>query len=149
MNANAPLAGDNPAARFRALLSRVPTGRTSPPRNASPPSLHSPATPSDLLESDLETPDISTIPQHSASSLSIARESLRSIFMRARRDPGGTPQKNKTPRATRRSSFDTSDADVASRTIRSKWKGKRKSLSDEEDIQSSSFLFPSLSVSVL
>ncbi|KAF8629203.1 hypothetical protein AX17_005788 [Amanita inopinata Kibby_2008] len=140
LTTNAHLAAETPAARLRALLSRVPAAR-SPPTNPVPPpfSSHPYTHPSDLVDSDLDAPDAyNRVPSASqqvasSSSFSHARESLRDIFIRARREPGGTPQREKTPRA-RRSSFDASEVDSFPRTVRDKFRrsAKRKSLSDEE-----------------
>ena len=115
LSAIAALAAETPAARLRALLSRVPNNKPLlvPPR-------------SDLVESDGDTTDDDPRPPSPSASVSLARESLRDIFMRARREPGDTPQKDKTPRP-RRGSFD--EIDQGARVRRP---GKRKSLSDEE-----------------
>ncbi len=106
------LAAETPAARLRAILSRVPNNKPLlvPPR-------------SDLLDSDVDTADDDPQP---TSHISFARETLRDMFMHAMREPGDTPQKDKTPRP-RRNSFD--ELDQRTRDRRS---GKRKSLSDEE-----------------
>jgi hypothetical protein len=125
---NAALAAETPASRLRALLSRVPNNKHTL-STIVPPS-HSR---SDLVDSDIDAPDE---PQRSpsanhtfttSSSLSLARESLRGIFTRARREPGDTPQKDSNRKA-RRSSFD--ELDPIPKTSRRS--GKRKSLSDEE-----------------
>ena len=105
---------DTPAARLRALLSRVPT------RSPTTPLLHPRSSPSEL-ESDYEGPQPPP---------SVARESLKDIFSRALRDPGDTPRKA----ARRRNSIDMSEVDASPRVERDqmKDKGKRKSLSDDE-----------------
>lgn len=105
---------DTPAARLRALLSRVPT--RSPTTPLLPPS----SSPSEF-ESDYETPQPPP---------SVARESLKDIFSRALRDPGDTPRKA----ARRRNSIDMSEVDASPRVERDRMKnkGKRKSLSDDE-----------------
>jgi hypothetical protein len=109
--------GDTPAARLRALLSRVPNESPSKaPDKASPP-------PTDL-ESDIDPPHFSpTTP-------SVARESLKDIFSRAMRDPGDTPKKG----ARRRNSIDVSEVESSprARKERARHKAKRRSLSDEE-----------------
>lgn len=111
------LAGaDTPAARLRALLSRVPTSSKSPTMP------HPRSSPSDI-ESDFDPP---------SNTPSIARESIKDLFSRALRDPGNTPQKEKT--RWRRNSIDISEVD-ATPTLRpenGRNKGKRRSLSDEE-----------------
>lgn len=105
---------DTPAARLRALLSRVPT------RSPTTPLVHPRSSPSEL-ESDYEAPQPPP---------SVARESLKDIFSRALRDPGDTPRKA----ARRRNSIDMSEVDAGPRVERDqmKNKGKRKSLSDDE-----------------
>ena len=115
VSASAALVAETPAARLRALLSRVPNNKPLlvPPR-------------SDLVDSDGDTTDDDPRPPSPSASVSLARESLRDIFMRARREPGDTPQKDKTLRP-RRGSFD--ELDQGTRIRRP---GKRKSLSDEE-----------------
>jgi hypothetical protein len=115
------LAGaDTPAARLRALLSRVPTSSKSP---AMP---HPRSSPSEI-ESDFDPP--TEIPSNTPS---IARESLKDLFSRALREPGNTPQKDKT--RWRRNSIDLSEVDATPRLQleNGRNKGKRRSLSDEE-----------------
>ncbi|KAF8736167.1 hypothetical protein AX14_000802 [Amanita brunnescens Koide BX004] len=85
-----------------------------------------PAPRSDVVDSDVDAADDDPRPPSPSASISVARESLRDIFMRARREPGDTPQKDKTPRL-RRGSFDELDQQT-----RVRLSGKRKSLSDEE-----------------
>jgi serine/arginine repetitive matrix protein 2 len=123
---------DTPAARLRALLAQVPN-TTSVSRtqllHEPPPSL-----PSDR-ESDFEPP-----PRWANASSSSVRESVRSLFVHALRDPGDTPRKG-----ARRNSIDSSGVEDSPRIDwvmqeRSRNKGKRTSFSDEElDMSSSSF----------
>jgi len=115
---------DTPAARLRALLAQVPnTSSTSRTQllHESPPSL-----PSDR-ESDFEPP-----PRWSNVSTGSARESLRSLFVHALRDPGDTPRKD-----ARRNSIDLSEVEDSPRNDRviqerARNKGERMSFSDEE-----------------
>jgi hypothetical protein len=111
-------AAETPAARLRALLSRVPTSST-------PPMPH-PVSPSEV-ESDFDPPN-ETLPN----TPSMARESLKDIFSRALREPGNTPQKEKAHR--RRNSIDLSEVDSTPRLQpeNSRNKGKRRSLSEDE-----------------
>ena len=114
---------ETPAARLRALLSRVPN---SPSNFREFPATPAPASDRD---SDIEPPQSGTTP-------SIARESLKDLFTRALRDPGDTPQKDRR----RRNSIDVSEVDASPRVQkeRAKNKGKRRSLSNEEADKSSS-----------
>ncbi|CDO75530.1 hypothetical protein BN946_scf184871.g11 [Trametes cinnabarina] len=117
------LPAETPAARLRALLARVP----NTPDSATPhaPSFRPPAPPSiSEPDSDFEPP------YPSAMSSSIARESLKELFSRALRSPGNTPRKGKL----RRNSIDASEVEASPRVEeeRAKYKGKRRSLSDEE-----------------
>lgn len=111
---------DTPAARLRALLSRVPGSLKSPavPQPRSSPS---------EIESDFDPPNGTA-----SNTPSIARESIKDLFSRALREPGNTPQKNK-PR-WRRNSIDASEVDTTPRLQpeNGKSKGKRRSLSDDE-----------------
>lgn len=112
---------ETPAERLRALLSRVPTSTKTTPMP------HRPShTPSEI-ESDFDLPD----DPHFATP-SMARESLKDIFSRALRDPGNTPQKEKS--RPRRNSIDVSEVEASPRVQRerAKNKGKRRSMSDEE-----------------
>ncbi|KAH9858548.1 hypothetical protein C2E23DRAFT_864453 [Lenzites betulinus] len=114
---------DTPAARLRALLSRVPNTPDSAPPHAS--SSRQPVLPPNSEpDSDFEPP-YSTV-----TTSSIARESLKEIFSRALRDPGNTPRKGKQ----RRNSIDASEVEASPRVEeeRAKYKWKRRSLSDEE-----------------
>lgn len=110
---------ETPAARLRALLSRVPN---SPSNSRDPPATPAPASDRD---SDFEPPRSGT-----TNTPSIARESLKDLFTRALRDPGDTPQKTRR----RRNSIDVSEVEASPRVRkeRAKNKGKRRSLSDEE-----------------
>ncbi|KAI0674763.1 hypothetical protein C8Q78DRAFT_964766 [Trametes maxima] len=123
-NASAPgLPADTPAARLRALLARVPNTPDSATPHAS--TSRMPALPSGSEpESDFEPP------YSSVTTSSVARESLKEIFSRALREPGNTPQKGKQ----RRNSIDTSEVEASPRVEeeRSRYRGKRRSLSDEE-----------------
>ncbi|KAI8975878.1 hypothetical protein BD414DRAFT_446773, partial [Trametes punicea] len=116
------LPADTPAARLRALLARVP----NTPDSATPhaPS-HRPPVPPSVSE-----PDSDFEPPYSiATTSSVARESLKELFSRALRSPGNTPRKGKQ----RRNSIDASEVDSSPRVEeRAKYKGKRRSLSDEE-----------------
>ncbi|RDB24915.1 hypothetical protein Hypma_008048 [Hypsizygus marmoreus] len=111
---------ETPAARLRALLSRTPVSSKPAPVPHPPPL-------SSDYESDFDPPNgiNSTAP-------SFARESLKDIFSRALREPGNTPQKERS--RPRRNSIDTSEVEASPRVQleRSKNKGKRRSLSDEE-----------------
>jgi serine/arginine repetitive matrix protein 2 len=109
---------DTPAARLRALLSRVPNQSSSANVPEKPPP------PPSELDSDFETPHFSPITP------SIARESLKDLFSHALRDPGDTPQK----RRRRRNSIDASEVEASPRVERerAKYKTKRQSLSDDE-----------------
>ncbi|KAI0829898.1 hypothetical protein BC628DRAFT_1359257 [Trametes gibbosa] len=114
---------DTPAARLRALLSRVPNTPDSATPHAS--SSRQPVLPpSSEPDSDFEPP-YSTV-----TTSSVARESLKELFSRALRDPGNTPRKGKQ----RRNSIDASEVDSSPRVEeeRAKYKWKRRSLSDEE-----------------
>jgi hypothetical protein len=118
LSASAALSTETPAVRLRALLNRMP--------NNKPLLVPHPAPRSDVVDSDVDAADDDPRPPSPSASISVARESLRDIFMRARREPGDTPQKDKTPRL-RRGSFDELDQQT-----RVRLSGKRKSLSDEE-----------------
>ncbi|KAI0298524.1 hypothetical protein BC826DRAFT_1103024 [Russula brevipes] len=92
------VAEDTPAARLRALLAQVPNTSSASRTQL----LHepSPSLPSDR-ESDFEPP-----PRWGDTSASSARESLRSLFTHALRDPGDTPRKD-----VRRNSIDLSEVE--------------------------------------
>ncbi|CCL98358.1 uncharacterized protein FIBRA_00353 [Fibroporia radiculosa] len=112
-------AAESASARLRALLRTTTT--TSPQR----PPLR-PATPSEA-DSDLDPP-YSTL-----ATPSFARESVKELFSHALRDSGGTPHKGRL----RRNSVGTAEADESLRIERvvqerTKAKGKRRSMSDEE-----------------
>ncbi|KAF4603800.1 hypothetical protein EYR40_000971 [Pleurotus pulmonarius] len=103
---------DTPAARLRALIS---SASAKFPQSTPPPPPKSPS----LLDSDFETP------------LAVGRDKssiadVKQIFSFALREPGDTPQKTRT----RRNSIDGSEVDGS--PVKSRDKGKRKSLSDEE-----------------
>jgi hypothetical protein len=123
---------ETPAARLRALLAQVPT--TSPASRTQLLHEPTPSLPSDR-ESDFEPP-----PRWANSSTTSARDSLRSIFTHALRDPGDTPRKD-----PRRNSIDLSEVEDSPRNDRvvqerARNKGKRMSFSDEElDKSSRSF----------
>ena len=127
---NAIPPSDTPAARLRALLSRVPN---SPPNSGVSPYAH---VSSSEPDSDFDPPRSSP-----SNTPSIARESLKDLFSRALRDPGDTPQKNGR---RRRNSIDISEVDSSPRDERerTKNKGKRRSLSDEEADKPSSEWYP-------
>jgi len=110
---------DTPALRLRALLARVPADKSHPVAPSSP-------------ESELDAPDFG-----SSTMRSYAKESLASLFSHARREPGDTPLKVARGRR-RRNSVDASDLESGSPRVQKvrqetrDYKGKRKSLSDEE-----------------
>lgn len=120
------LAADNPTARLRALLARVPNS----PNNATPTTSSRPLTlpATSEPESDFEAP------QSIVTTSSFARESLKELFSHALRD---TPRKHGRPR---RNSIDTSEVDASPRVEkeRERHKAQRRSLSDEEAEKSSS-----------
>ncbi|KAI0067171.1 hypothetical protein BV25DRAFT_1819465 [Artomyces pyxidatus] len=112
---------DTPVSRLRALLSRVPNTSQSQLLHERVPSLASD------LESDFDPP-----PKWNTTNGSMARENLKGIFSHALRESGDTPRKY-----GRRNSIDASEVEDSPRVQRvaqerSKNKGKRKSLSDEE-----------------
>lgn len=113
-----------PAARLRAILSRVPNGSSSP--DATPVATQPPKSMANY-ESDSDM-DISTQVNRAPSA---AHTSIRSIFSNALRPPGDTPQKQQRPR---RNSIDTSEVETSPRVERGQHRAKRKSLSlsDEE-----------------
>jgi hypothetical protein len=113
---------DTPAARLRALLSRIPN--TSPPNASGPPPPHQP-----LLSTTSEVESESEL-QYSPAASRSTRESLKNLFSRALREPGDTPRKERQ----RRNSVDVSEVEATPRVEmeRAKNKGKRKSMSDEE-----------------
>ncbi|KAI0644577.1 hypothetical protein C8Q79DRAFT_781572 [Trametes meyenii] len=132
------LPADTPAARLRALLARVPNTPDSATPHAS--TSRMPALPSGSEpDSDFEPP------YSSVTTSSVARESLKEIFSRALREPGNTPQKGKQ----RRNSIDASEVEASPRVEeeRSKYRGKRRSLSDEEAEKSSECPFDAGSAS--
>ncbi|KZT29055.1 hypothetical protein NEOLEDRAFT_1145361 [Neolentinus lepideus HHB14362 ss-1] len=107
---------DNPAARLRALLARVPNSFN----NDTP--LVPPQSSSDR-ESDFEPPE------SDSGAPSVARESLKELFSRVFQDSSDTP-----PKSRRRNSIDSSIIESTPRLPRSESKGKHKSgsFSDEE-----------------
>ncbi|KAH6914176.1 hypothetical protein BKA70DRAFT_657483 [Coprinopsis sp. MPI-PUGE-AT-0042] len=114
-----------PAARLRAILSRVPNGSLSP--DATPVATQPPKSVANY-ESDSDM-DISTQVNRAPSA---AHTSIRSIFSNALRPPGDTPQKQQ--QRPRRNSIDTSEVETSPRLERGQHRAKRKSLSlsDEE-----------------
>ncbi|KAF9467287.1 hypothetical protein BDZ94DRAFT_1156163 [Collybia nuda] len=111
---------ETPAERLRAVLARVPTSAKSTHMP------HSPVRTPSILDSDFEPPD------GYPATPTIARESLKAIFSRAVRDPGDTPQKERD-KLKRRNSIDASEVEASPRVSeRTKNKGKRRSLSDED-----------------
>ncbi|PBK73703.1 hypothetical protein ARMSODRAFT_986651 [Armillaria solidipes] len=120
MDASATLPEATAADRLRAVMARLPS---SSPSDATP----TPPSPSER-ESDFDQPHFGS------STASIAQESIRSIFSRARRDPGDTPQKDNRPR---RNSFDVTEVEAKPRAQKVKQEragniGRRQSMSDEE-----------------
>ncbi len=120
MDASATLPEATSSVRLRAVLARLPP---PPPSDATP----TPPSPSER-ESDFDQPHFGS------STASIAQESIRSIFSRARRDPGDTPQKDNRPR---RNSFDVTEVEAKPRAQKVKQEragniGRRQSISDEE-----------------
>ncbi|KAK0213031.1 hypothetical protein DFS33DRAFT_1285979 [Desarmillaria ectypa] len=121
MDASATLPEDTPAARLRAVMARLP-----PSSSPSTP-LPTPPSPSER-ESDFDQPHFGS------STASFAQESIRSIFSRARRDPGDTPRKDNRPR---RNSFDVTEVQASPRAQKVRQErarniGRRQSMSDEE-----------------
>ncbi|KAF8972910.1 hypothetical protein BDZ97DRAFT_1648569 [Flammula alnicola] len=112
---------ENPAAVLRALLSRLPAQSKSPTPSQSP---------SQQYLSERESDYDMDISERGNATPSMAQESLKDIFSKARRDPGDTPQKMRP----RRNSVDTSEVDASPRVEkqRADHKGKRRSLSDDE-----------------
>lgn len=123
------LPADNPTARLRALLARIPNspdGATHASSSRPPFVLPSTSEP----ESDFEPP------QSVATTSSIARESLKELFSNALREPGNTPRRAGRPR---RNSIDASEVETSMSVEeeRAKYRTKRLSLSDEEAEKSS------------
>ncbi|KAI0779939.1 hypothetical protein C8Q74DRAFT_1316376 [Fomes fomentarius] len=116
---------DNPTARLRALLSRVPN---SPPNGNTP---HASGSRPLIIPSGSEPESDFEPPQSIASASSFARESLKELFSHALREPGNTPRKHGRPR---RNSIDASEVEASPRVEveRASYKAKRRSLSDEE-----------------
>ncbi|CAK5281412.1 unnamed protein product [Mycena citricolor] len=106
------------ASRLRALISRMPNSDSPASSSKSPPAAR-PASPSEF-ESDFEPPRFSPTPSVGP------KESLKDLFSRVLED---TPVK----RGTRPRRSSASEVEDSPRLLdRSKAKGKRKSLSDEE-----------------
>ncbi|KAF8844418.1 hypothetical protein BDN67DRAFT_987946 [Paxillus ammoniavirescens] len=124
LNAATGIPADTPAARLRALLAREPRS----PRNTTPTA--PPIPPSEVDSSD-------DFPRFGSDTSSLARDNLKSIFSRALREPGDTPQKIRP----RRNSVDTSQVEITPilDRERAKHKGKRRSMSDEEAEKSTTF----------
>ena len=126
-----PSLPSEPTARLRALLARVPNSPNGATPHARPP----------LTLPSFSEPESDFEPPHStATASSIARESLKEIFSHALRDPGNTPRKNGRPR---RNSIDASEVEASPRVEeeRAKYKGKRRTLSDEEAEKSSEYTY--------
>ncbi|EIN11745.1 hypothetical protein PUNSTDRAFT_142009 [Punctularia strigosozonata HHB-11173 SS5] len=134
-------ASDNPAARLRALLHRLPS--ETPLVQQRPPYARMPTTPSEP-DSDFDPPDASRVAVHSHPSF--AQDSLKDLFSNALRESSNTPQKGKG--RPRRNSIDLSEVESATPERASfRGKTKRKSLSDDEieKLDRSSFAFPPIS----
>ncbi|KAK0455404.1 uncharacterized protein EV420DRAFT_1272569 [Desarmillaria tabescens] len=121
MDTSATLPEDTPAARLRAVMARLP------PPSSSSTAIPTPPSPSER-ESDFDQPHFGS------SNASVAQESIRSIFSRARRDPGDTPRKDNRPR---RNSFDATEVQASPRAQKVRQEragniGRRQSMSDEE-----------------
>ncbi|KAI0044998.1 hypothetical protein FA95DRAFT_1561637 [Auriscalpium vulgare] len=121
------LVDETPAARLRAVMARM-SGMTSQTQILREPT---PSLPSDL-DSDFDGPP----PKWNARSASMARESLKDLFSNVLQE---TPQKQRAER--RRNSIDASEVEDSPRVQRvaqerSRAKGKRKSLSDDEPSRS-------------
>jgi len=110
---------ETPAARLRAVLSRIPP-------SSKPTAVPHPV-PSSDNDSDFDPPDGFS----SATPIS-AQKFLRDIFSHALRDPGHTRRRDKVQQ--RRNSIDISEVDASPKAQREREKHKRnrKSLSDEE-----------------
>ena len=110
---------ETPAARLRAVLSRIPA-------SSKPTAVPHPI-PSSDNDSDFDPPD-----GLGSANPSSAQKSLRDIFSHALRDPGHTRRRDKVQQ--RRNSIDISEVDASPRAQREREKHKRnrKSLSDEE-----------------
>ncbi len=113
------------AGRLRELIHLVPNGSAS----QSTPTSQRPPSPT-FHESDFEG-EVTT------NGHSRAREALSSIFTRALREPGDTPQKGKQRRNSNGSASETDQSPTSSRGW-SNAEGKRKSFSEEESENSSS-----------
>lgn len=141
MNTPAPLANSSAtptpslAGRLRELIHLVPngSGAQATPTSQRPPS-------PTFHESDFEG-------EMTTNNHSHARELVQSIFTRARREPGDTPQKNKQRRNSDGSASETGHSPKSSRGW-SDTEGEQKNLSDEESEHSPSAFQFSLMVSV-
>jgi len=113
---------DSPAAALRALLFRLPNSDGSPTRvNDKDTEYQYPSE----RESDY---DIET----ASATTSVAQSSLKNIFNKALREPGDTPQKDRSHRR-RSSSIGATDMDDTPHVLEARdIKGKRRSLSDDE-----------------
>jgi hypothetical protein len=118
---------DTPAARLRALLSRIPNNNNNNNNNTASTAHPPPLDPTSISELDSDFDPSQSSP---ADQSSVARESLKDLFSRALRDPGDTPRKD----GRRRNSIDVSEVEASPRVARerAKNKGKRRSMSDEE-----------------
>ena len=127
------LPADNPTARLRALLARIPNSPDGATPYASSSRLPFALPSTSEPESDFEPP------QSIATTSSIARESLKELFSHALRDPGNTPRKVGRPR---RNSINASEVETSMNVEveRAKYKAKRLSLSDEEAEKSSEYV---------
>lgn len=139
-NPRLPLSnGETPAARLRALLSderELERNHPTPTQQPVPPPPSEPATDYTDYESDYDRGE-----SINATHNSIARDSLRDVFEHALRPAGGTPQKQKR----RSSSVEPSENESGPATARerSRIKGKRRSLSDDEaEISQREWLLP-------
>ncbi|KAJ3922304.1 hypothetical protein F5877DRAFT_34104 [Lentinula edodes] len=133
-DSSSPYPEDTPAARLKAVLERT-SARSRPP----PAPIPSSGSTTDL-ESDFDLPTIGS------SQPSLARENLNSLFSRALREPGDTPQKSFKGKIRRRNSVDTSEFESSPRVAKVKddrrvVEGKRRSLSDDELSSSNSALY--------
>ncbi|KAH9940497.1 uncharacterized protein BXZ73DRAFT_88724 [Epithele typhae] len=126
---------DNPTARLRALLARVPNS----PVNGAPvasASRHMSFPSTSDIDSDFEPP-----PSTNASS--VVRESLKELFSHALREAGNTPRKTSRPR---RNSIDGSEVESNTPKFeeRARHKASRQVLSDEEADKSNSSTYTAI-----
>ncbi|KAE9408536.1 hypothetical protein BT96DRAFT_783963, partial [Gymnopus androsaceus JB14] len=125
---------DTPAARLKAVLERT-SAKSKPPPAASAPS-----------DSVAESESDFDMPNFGSSQPSLARVTLDSLFTHALRDAGDTPQKSGKGKMKRRNSIDTSEFESSPRVVKVKkdrtdYKGKRRSMSDDELSCSNSALY--------